>query len=108
MHRVSLKYREGFMFSLLRQRNFSLLWFGGLISFIGDWVLIVALPVYVYTLTNSVLATGLMFMVAVLPSIAIGSFAGVFVDRWDRRRTLIVTNLLAAPLLLLLFAVRSA
>lgn len=96
------------MLALLRQRNFALLWFGGLISFTGDWVLLVALPVYVYSLTNSVLATGLMFMVAVLPSIALGSVAGVFVDRWDRRRTMVVANLAAAPLLLVLFAVRSA
>lgn len=96
------------MLALLRQRNFALLWFGGLISFTGDWVLFVALPIYVYSLTNSVLATGLMFMVAVLPSIVLGSVAGVYVDRWDRRRTMVVANLAAAPLLLVLFAVHSA
>jgi hypothetical protein len=35
------------MVAVLRQRNFALLWFGGLISMLGDWMLIVALPLYV-------------------------------------------------------------
>jgi len=48
------------MFGLLRQRNFSLLWFGQLLSLVGDWVLLVALPFYVYDLTGSALLTGVM------------------------------------------------
>ena len=95
------------MLDLLRQRNFALLWFGGLISFIGDWILFVGLPVYVYQMTGSVLATGIMFVVGRLPSIAFGSVAGVFVDRWDRRRTMIVANLLVVPLLMPLLLVDS-
>lgn len=86
------------MFTLLRQRNFSLLWFGGLISYTGDWVLLTALPVYVFTLTQSVLATGLMFAISMVPSVVLGSVAGVFVDRWDRKVTMVVTNLVRAPL----------
>jgi MFS family permease len=93
------------MFATLRQRNFALLWFGGLISLAGDYVLYIALPLYVYTLTGSVLATSAMLIARLAPSIALGSLAGVFVDRWDRKRTLIVANLLLAasllPLLLL-------
>ncbi|MEO6456744.1 MAG: MFS transporter [Chloroflexia bacterium] len=96
------------MLELLRRRNFALLWFGGLISFIGDWILFVGLPVYIYQLTDSVLATGIMFVVGRLPSIAFGSVAGVFVDRWDRRRTMVVTNLLVVPLLMPLLLVDSA
>ena len=86
------------MFSLLRQRNFALLWFGGLISYTGDWILFTALPVYVFTLTQSVMATGLMFAITVVPSVLLGSVAGVFVDRWDRKWTMVVTNLARAPL----------
>jgi MFS family permease len=92
---------------LLRQRNFALLWWGGLISYIGDWVLFVTLPLYVYTLTDSVLAMGAGFLVGRLPSILLGSVAGVFVDRWDRKWTLVVSSLLLAPLLLLLLFFRS-
>jgi MFS family permease len=95
------------MLAILRQRNFALLWLGSLISFVGDWVLFIALPVYVYDLTGSALATGGMFIAQTAPRLLFGSIAGVFVDRWDRRRTMIVANLLSAAVLLLLLPVRS-
>ena len=78
----------------LRQRNFALLWFGSLISITGDWMLLVALPIYVFRLTGSALATGAMFAAGLLPNVLFGSVAGVFVDRWDRRRTMVIANLL--------------
>lgn len=84
------------MFTLLRQRNFALLWLGGLISQTGDWLIQIGLPVYVYLLTGSVLATSLMLIVAFVPNIVLGSVAGVFVDRWDRRWTMLIANLLLA------------
>jgi MFS family permease len=96
------------MFATLRQRNFALLWFGGLISIAGNWMLSVALPIYVYQLTGSILATGVMFMARMVPSLLLGSMAGVFVDRWDRKRTMVICNLLLALGLLPLLAVRSA
>lgn len=95
------------MLTLLRQRNFALLWFGGLISLAGNWMLSIALPVHVYQLTGSTLATGITFVARTLPNIALASLAGVFVDRWDRRRTMIVTNLLLALSLLPLLLVHS-
>jgi MFS family permease len=81
---------------LLRQRNFALLWFGGLISVAGDWVLYAALPFFVYERTHSTIATAGMIAAELGPSIAVGSIAGVWVDRVDRRRLLAVTNLLQA------------
>src|SRR4029453_185153 len=72
------------MLAVLRQRNFALLWFGGLISMTGDWVLFIGLPIYIYQLSGSALATSLMFMAQIAPRILLGSLAGVFVDRWDR------------------------
>lgn len=95
------------MLVVLRQRNFALLWFGQLISLTGDYVLIVALPFYTYQLTGSVLATGVMFLVQALPGLFLGSLAGVFVDRWDRRWTMIASDLLRAGVLLFLLLARS-
>lgn len=95
------------MFALLRQRNYGLLWFAGAASMLGDYALLVALPFFIYDLTGSALATGGMFMAQTLPRILLGSLAGVFVDRWDRRRTLVVTDLARGALLLLLLLVRS-
>jgi MFS family permease len=93
------------MLIVLRQRNFVLLWAGGIISQLGDWVLLVALPLFVYQRTGSALATGTLALLETLPGVCFGSFAGVFVDRWDRRQTMIVTDLLRTlvllPLLLL-------
>ncbi len=95
------------MLSILRQRNFALLWFGQVISMAGDWVLYASLAFYVYTLTGSVLLSGSMLIVSTLPRIVLGSVAGVFVDRWDRRRTMIVADLGRAVVLLALLAVHT-
>jgi predicted MFS family arabinose efflux permease len=92
------------MLATLRQRNFALLWTAGLISFIGDWALLATLPVFVYQQTNSTLASGGILLAAASSRLVVGSVAGVFVDRWDRRRTMVVISLLQAvlsPLLLL-------
>lgn len=96
------------MLRVLRQRNFSLLWFAGLTSMMGDWILFVALPIYTYDLTQSTLATGAMFIAGTLPRILFGSLAGVFVDNWDRRSTMVAADLFRAVLLLPLLLVRSS
>ena len=96
------------MLKALGQRDFALLWGGGLVSMMGNWVLFIALPFYVYHITGSALATGMMFMMSTLPRVLLGPLAGVFADRWDRKRTLVITNLLLSLILLPLLAVRSA
>lgn len=96
------------MLTVLRQRNFALLWFAGLISILGDWMLRVALPITVYQLTGSAVATAGIVIAGLLPSVIFGSIAGVFVDRWDRKRTMVLANLIRAPVLLLLLIVDSA
>jgi MFS family permease len=95
------------MFALLRQRGFALLWTGELISAAGDWVLFVALPFYVYQHTGSTMATGATFMAQIVPPLLLGSVAGVFVDRWERRRTMIIADFARALLLLLLLTVHT-
>jgi Na+/melibiose symporter-like transporter len=89
---------------LADNRDFRLLVSAGLISMTGDWILGIGLTYLVYSITGSTLASGAMLLASVLPSILLGSIAGVLVDRWDRRRTMIAANLLQvaglAPLLL--------
>jgi len=96
------------MFTLLRQRDFSLLWFGGLISIMGDWVLGVALPFFVYQVSGSTIATAVMVAAELLPRLLFGSIAGVFVDRWDRKKVMVIASLSQALVILPLFFVRSA
>ncbi|QPC81890.1 MFS transporter [Phototrophicus methaneseepsis] len=95
------------MLATLRQRNFALLWLAGLISLTGNWMLSVALPVAVYEMTGSALAVGGMLLASTLPGILFSSFAGIYVDRWERRRTIVVINLLLAVSILPLLLVRS-
>ncbi len=90
------------MITTLRQRNFALLWFGGLISLMGDWLLDTGLTFYIYDQTESTLAAGGLLVASFAPMVLLGSVAGVFVDRWDRKRTMMATNLIRTVIVLLL------
>lgn len=85
---------------LVHHPDFSLVWTAGLISMMGDWVLWIVLPIRVYELTGSSFATAGLVASLVAPQIVFGSFAGVFVDRWDRRRTMMIASLLQAVVIL--------
>ena len=93
------------MLALLRRRDFALLWLGGLVSVTGDWVLRAALPYFVYEQTGSTVATAGMIAAALAPGIVLGSVAGVFVDRWNRKHVLVAGNLLQAGTVTLLLLV---
>ncbi len=84
------------MLAVFRRRDFSLLWLAGLVSVAGDWVLLTALPYFVYVQTGSTLATAGMTVAELAPATVLSSVAGVFVDRWDRRRVLVLCNLVQA------------
>ncbi len=84
------------MIGLLRRRDFALLWTGGLVSVVGDAMLMVVLPYVVYAETGSTVATAGMTVAELVPGIVLSSFAGVWVDRWELRRLLVVANLLQA------------
>lgn len=89
---------------LRRRRDLRLLVSAQVVSRSGDWILYVGLAYAVYDLTGSTLASAATLLAAYLPQVAAGPLAGVLVDRWDRRRTMIATNLVMAaglvPLLL--------
>ena len=93
---------------LLRIRGFSLLWTAGLISMTGDWLLRVALPIYVYQLSDSAGATAAAVAARVGMGMLAAPLAGVFVDRWDRKRVMVIANVAQAVTLLPLLAIDSA
>ena len=82
--------------SILLQRDFGLAWTGGLVSLLGSWALGIALPIHVYQLTHSAVSTAGVLAAYVVPGVLLGSVAGVYVDRWNRKTTLAASNLLLA------------
>jgi MFS family permease len=80
----------------LRIRDFRLLWAGSLVSVLGSWLLILALPAHVFLVTGSLRDTGLILAAQYLPTLVLGPVAGVLADRWDRRRLMIATSLFRA------------
>lgn len=72
---------------------------------LGNWMLFVALPIYIYQETGSTVATSLMFIAGAVPRVLLGSVAGVFVDRLERKRVMVLCNLLLAATITPLFFV---
>ncbi|HWD79986.1 MAG TPA: MFS transporter [Kribbella sp.] len=91
----------------MRNRDFRRLWLSGAVSGLGSWLLVVAIPVYVFTLTGSTVATGLTLALEALPALLIGPWAGVLLDRWDLARAMWIADLAgAAAVGVILFADR--
>ncbi|MFC4637366.1 MFS transporter [Deinococcus hohokamensis] len=86
----------------LRGTGFEWLWLGQTITVLGDRALGVALPYLVYQQTGSLRSTALLALAGYLPGLLFGSLAGVLADRWDRRRVLVVTQLLQGAVIGLL------
>lgn len=85
-------------FAVFRNRNFALLWSAQLVSTIGSALTSLAASILIYRVTGSALSVGLMLMATAAPSIVLGLFAGVFVDRYDRKRIMMIADLLRAAL----------
>jgi MFS family permease len=79
----------------LRVRNYRLYVAGQSVSLLGTWMQRLALSWWVYQRTHSALALGLVGGVGQLPALLLAPLAGALVDRWDRQRLLVVTQLLA-------------
>jgi len=79
----------------LRHRNFRLFFVGQSISLIGTWMTRVATSWLVYRLTGSALLLGVVGFAGQIPTFLLAPFAGVWVDRLDRRKLLVWTQVLA-------------
>ncbi|QNE47424.1 MFS transporter [Glaciihabitans sp. INWT7] len=79
--------------SPLRDRDFALVWSGSLVSDTGDWLLMIALPLYVFAATGSALGASTVFIAELLPVLLFGPVLGMVVDHFDHRRVMIALNL---------------
>src|ERR1700727_1411674 len=79
----------------LTHRNFRLYFGGQSVSLIGTWMTRIATSWLVYRLTDSAVLLGIVGFASQIPSFLLGPIAGVWVDRWDRHRTLVWTQSLS-------------
>ena len=79
----------------LRHRNFRLFFAGQSISLIGTWMTKIATAWLVYRLTGSAILLGTVGFMGQIPTFLLAPFAGVWVDRWNRRHVLLATQALA-------------
>ena len=83
---------------IIKNRNFVFLWIGHLISHAGDSIYAIALPWMILEMTGSKSLTGLVSMSAYLPALIFGLYAGVVVDHYNRKRVMIISDILRALL----------
>lgn len=77
---------------LWKNRDYLLLWSGQTVSIIGTQVFSIAFPLLVLARTNSPIQAGLVAAAQTLPYLLFSLPAGALVDRWDRKRTMILCN----------------
>ncbi|TDC65653.1 MFS transporter, partial [Streptomyces hainanensis] len=94
--------------TVLRDPAYRLLLTGSVVAGLGSWLLLVAVPVYVYQLTGSATATGLAVAVEATPGLLIGPWAGVLLDRVRLTRALWLAQLACAAAVSLLLLVDDA
>ena len=87
---------------LLKTRNFSLLWWGQLISQVGDSLNKVALLWFVYSLTGSAMKMTMVGLLQTLPPLIFGPLFGVYLDRFPRKPVLIAVDLLRTVMVVLI------
>ena len=79
----------------LRHRNYRLFFAGQSLSLVGTWITRVATSWLVYRLTGSELLLGVVGFCGQIPTMLVAPFAGVLVDRWNRHRLLVITQILS-------------
>src|SRR4029077_13158184 len=79
----------------LRHRNYRLFFSGQSLSLVGTWITRVATSWLVYRLTGSALVPGIVGFAGQIPTSFLTPFAGVLVDRWDRHRIMVITQVLS-------------
>lgn len=92
--KISQSRLESSSLSLLKNRNFLLFWTGTSITLVAEGISRIVFLWWILQKTGQALTMGLLMIVSVLPELLIGPFAGVFVDRWNRRNVIVVCDLI--------------
>ncbi|HEV8340492.1 MAG TPA: MFS transporter [bacterium] len=92
---------SGFL-ALMRNRNYALLWWSQGVSQLGDRFHWVAISLWVYAVTKSALAVSYAIIALMVGPAVVGLFAGALVDRWNRKRTMVVADLIRGALVALI------
>ncbi|MDO8619613.1 MAG: MFS transporter [Candidatus Daviesbacteria bacterium] len=92
--------------SVISSRGFRFLWFNQILVQLSYNTINFALLIWVFKLTNSTLAVSVLMLAVYLPSLLFGMLAGIYVDRADRRKILLVIDLLLAVGFLLFIFIR--
>jgi MFS family permease len=82
--------------AVLKNRDFTKLWIGQLISNVGSSIGSLALLFYAFALTGSELAMAGLAMTQILPMVLFSGIIGVYIDRWDRKKIMIATDIVRA------------
>jgi MFS family permease len=83
------------VFRSLKSRNFKLFFYGQSISLIGTWMQKTAVSWLVYQITGSALLLGVVGFVSLIPSLVLSPYAGSLVDRHDRYRIMVITQVVS-------------
>ena len=89
---IDIKNNFNNPFTALKHKNFRYYWIGMCVSLIGTWMQNIAQPWLAYTLTNSPFLLSLIGIVQFTPMLLLALFAGVFVDKFSKKRILIFTQ----------------
>src|SRR5713226_4614477 len=91
-HITMTRSRTPRMARALRHPNYRLFFAGQSVSLIGTWITRIATSWLVYRLTKSALLLGVVSFGGQIPTVLLTPFAGVLVDRWERHRILVATQ----------------
>ena len=95
--------------AVLRNRDFVFLWVGQLLSQLADRIYIYVLVIQAYSLTQTNLGVSVPMLSFGIPSVLFASFAGVYVDRWNKKSTMVISDVLRGIFIfLIIFALKGS
>ena len=95
--------------AVLRNRSFVFLWIGQLLSQLADRIYIYVLVIEAYSLTQTNLGVSVPMLSFGIPSVLFASFAGVYVDRWNKKSTMVISDILRGVFIfIIIFALKGS